>query len=81
MRTIIAEPISGVNDEEKNERLTKYEETLDKVRDVLNDSEAVEEIIKIIGASESQQWWLKQEFPFRNTKKHCYQTWYLKTQT
>ena len=54
IRTIIAEPIQGVNDEEKKERLKKYEETLEKVRDVLNDSEAVEDIIRTIGASEKE---------------------------
>ena len=45
IRTIIAEPIQGVNDEEKKERLKKYEETLEKVRDVLNDSDTVQDII------------------------------------
>ena len=42
-RTIIAEPIRGITDEEKKQRLQKYEETLDKVRTVLNDTDTVNE--------------------------------------
>jgi hypothetical protein len=54
IRTIIAEPLTGADNEDRNERLKKYEETLDKVRDILNDSDAVEEIIADIGRSEKE---------------------------
>ena len=55
IQTIIAEPISGIKNDERNERLKKYEETLDKVRYIINDSDAVEEIIAEIGRSEKNQ--------------------------
>jgi hypothetical protein len=54
IRTIIAEPISGAENDERNERLKKYEEILDKVRDILNDPDAVEEIIAVVGRSEKE---------------------------
>ena len=53
-RTIIAQPIQGVKDEEKKQRLKRYEEVLDKVRDVLNDTDTIEEIIREIGSSEKE---------------------------
>ena len=54
IRTIIAQPIREVDDEEKKKRLKKYEEILAKVKDILNDAETVDEIIKSIGASEKE---------------------------
>ena len=53
-KTIISEPIRGMDDKEKKERLKKYEDTLTKVKDILNDPEAIEEIIKTIGSSEKE---------------------------
>ena len=53
-RTIIAGPIIGVDNEERNKRLKKYEEILDKVRCILNETETIEEIIKLIGTSEKE---------------------------
>ena len=45
IRTIIAEPISGTDGEDKPERLKNYEETLRKVKDIFNDADTIEEII------------------------------------
>ena len=54
VRTIIAKPISGINDTEKAVKLKKYNETLKKVGTVLVDDDAIEEIIKEIGNSENE---------------------------
>ena len=54
IRTIIAEPISGIDGEDKEERLKKYEETLSKVKDILNDADIIDEIIAEIGTSEKE---------------------------
>ena len=54
IRTIIAEPIRGGTEEERNKRLKRYDEILDKVRDVLNDEEVIKEIILDIGSSEKE---------------------------
>ena len=53
-RTIIAGPIIGVDNEEKNKRIKKYDEILDKVRLILNDTDTIDEIIKEIGTSEKE---------------------------
>ena len=50
LRTIIAEPIS----EDKQERLKQFEEIFKKVGNVLNDNDALNEIIAEIGASEQE---------------------------
>ena len=51
---IIAQPISGVDDKEKKERMKKYKDTLKKVAEILNDEEHVNEIIGSIGSSENE---------------------------
>ena len=53
-RTLIAEPVKGENEREKNEKLKRYEETLKKVGDVLNDNDVVNGIIALIGTSEQE---------------------------
>ena len=53
-RTIFAQPIRGVDDDERKKRLKIYEETLDKVKVVLNDEEIVDAIIEEIGTSEKE---------------------------
>ena len=53
-KTIITEPLRGIDGDERKERLKKHEETLAKVSGILNDSEAVEVIIAIIGASKKE---------------------------
>ena len=51
---MIAEPVSGENEKEKNDKLKHYEKTLKKVGDVLNDIDIVNEIIASIGTSEQE---------------------------
>ena len=53
-KTIIAGPIIGVDSDQRNKRIKTYEETLDKVRCILNETETIEEIIKLIGTSEKE---------------------------
>ena len=54
VRTIIAEPISGTDSEDKTERLKKYEETLIKFKDILNYADIIDKIIGEIGTSEKE---------------------------
>ena len=51
VRTIIAEPIRGIDSDKKKKRLKQYETILSKVQDILMDSEVVDEIIKSVGDS------------------------------
>ena len=44
----------GTDDKARNEKLRKYEETLTKIKELLNDSEVMEAIIQDIGSSEKE---------------------------
>ena len=54
IRTIIAIPLSGIDNEERSEKLKKYDETLMKVKEILQDSDEVDEILESIGTSEKE---------------------------
>ena len=52
IRTIIAEPIADLTDQEKKEKLKAQTEILKKVGEVLNDEELINDIVERIGQSE-----------------------------
>ena len=53
-KTIIGEPICGLNDKEKKEKLKSYKEILMKVGDILNDEATIKSIIEDKGTSERE---------------------------